>query len=75
MLTIAVGMITEPEQAEAIVVAGQADLVALARGMLFNPHWPWHAAARLGATVEGPCQYWRAAPESHKMLFGKNATG
>ncbi|HET7832466.1 MAG TPA: NADH:flavin oxidoreductase/NADH oxidase [Gallionella sp.] len=75
MLTIAVGMITEPEQAEAIVVAGQADLVALARGMLFNPHWPWHAAAKLGATVEAPCQYWRAAPENHKMLFGKNAVG
>ncbi len=75
LLTIAVGLITEPEQAEAVIVAGQADLVALGRGMLFNPHWPWQAAARLGATVEAPCQYWRAAPEGHKMLFGKNATG
>lgn len=75
MLTIAVGMITEAEQAEAVVAAGQADMVALARGMLYNPHWPWHAAAKLGATVEAPCQYWRAAPEDHKTLFGKNAIG
>ena len=46
--TIAVGLITEAEQAEAIVAGGQADAVALARAMLYDPRWPWHAAATLG---------------------------
>ncbi|OYU75572.1 MAG: oxidoreductase, partial [Burkholderiales bacterium PBB5] len=40
MPTMAVGLITEPAQAEAVIASGQADLVALARAMLFNPHWP-----------------------------------
>lgn len=68
--TIAVGLITEPEQAEAIVASGQADLVALARAMLFDPRWPWHAAAQLGATVEAPPQYWRSQPRGMNGLFG-----
>jgi len=68
--TIAVGLITEAEQAEAIVANGRADLVALARGMLFDPRWPWHAAARLGATVEAPPQYWRSQPRGMNGLFG-----
>ena len=68
--TIAVGLITEPEQAEAIVASGQADLVALARAMLFDPRWPWHAAARLGAQVEAPRQYWRSQPRGMHALFG-----
>jgi 2,4-dienoyl-CoA reductase-like NADH-dependent reductase (Old Yellow Enzyme family) len=67
--TIAVGLITEPQQAEEIVTSGQADLVALARGMLFNPHWPWHAAAALGAQVTAPPQYWRSAPTGAGTLF------
>jgi 2,4-dienoyl-CoA reductase-like NADH-dependent reductase (Old Yellow Enzyme family) len=67
--TMAVGMITEPRQAEAILTAGQADLVALARGMLYDPRWPWHAAAELGATVDAPPQYLRAAPADHAGLF------
>jgi len=71
--TIAVGLITEPEQAEAIIAGGQADLVALARGMLYDPRWPWHAAAKLGATVDAPPQYLRAAPHDHKGLFEKPA--
>lgn len=66
---IAVGLITEPEQAEAIVAQGQADLVALARTMLYDPRWPWHAAARLGAQVQAPRQYWRAQPAAFKTLF------
>jgi 2,4-dienoyl-CoA reductase-like NADH-dependent reductase (Old Yellow Enzyme family) len=70
MPTIAVGLITEPEQAEAIVASGQADLVALARGILYDPHWPWHAAARLGATVQAPRQYWRSQPRELPGLFG-----
>jgi len=60
--TIAVGFITEPEQAEAIIAEGRADLVAIGRGMLYDPRWPWHAAAKLGAQVEAPPQYWRGAP-------------
>lgn len=59
--TIAVGLITEAKQAEAIVAEGSADLVALARGMLYDPRWPWHAAAELGAQVSAPPQYWRSA--------------
>ena len=49
--TVAVGMITEPRQAEDIVASGKADMVALARGMLFDPHWAWRAAAELGGEV------------------------
>ncbi len=67
--TIAVGLITEPEQAEEIVATGQADLVALARGMLYNPRWPWHAAAALGAQVTAPPQYWRSPPVGTAQLF------
>jgi 2,4-dienoyl-CoA reductase-like NADH-dependent reductase (Old Yellow Enzyme family) len=67
--TIAVGLITEPEQAEAILAEGQADAVALARGLLYNPRWPWHAAAALGASVDAPHQYWRSQPREHPQLF------
>jgi 2,4-dienoyl-CoA reductase-like NADH-dependent reductase (Old Yellow Enzyme family) len=69
MPTIAVGLITEPAQAEAIVQKGQADMVALARAMLYNPRWPWHAAAQLGAQVHAPRQYWRSQPSNLKDLF------
>ena len=68
--TMAVGLITEPEQAEQIIAEGQADLVALARGILYDPHWPWHAAARLGAQVQAPRQYWRSQPRGLPALFG-----
>jgi 2,4-dienoyl-CoA reductase-like NADH-dependent reductase (Old Yellow Enzyme family) len=57
---MAVGLITEPRQAEAILTEHSADLVALARGMLFNPRWPWHAAMELGERVFYPKQYERA---------------
>ncbi|MDQ2779943.1 MAG: NADH:flavin oxidoreductase/NADH oxidase [Pseudomonadota bacterium] len=67
--TIAVGLITEPEQAESIIASGQADAVALARGMLYDPRWPWHAAAKLGAQVAAPKQYWRSQPRELKDLF------
>jgi len=58
--TIAVGLIRDPHHAEAIVASGQADMVALARGILNDPRWPWHAAEDLGATVAHPPQYARA---------------
>jgi 2,4-dienoyl-CoA reductase-like NADH-dependent reductase (Old Yellow Enzyme family) len=64
-----VGLITEPEQAEDIVASEQADLVALARGILYNPRWPWHAAVALGAQVTAPPQYWRSPPVSSGSLF------
>ena len=67
--TVAVGLITEAQQAEQIIASGQADLVALARGMIYDPRWAWHAAAELGATVDAPPQYWRAPPHEHKDLF------
>jgi 2,4-dienoyl-CoA reductase-like NADH-dependent reductase (Old Yellow Enzyme family) len=73
--TIAVGLITEPEQAEQILAAGQADLVAMARALLYNPRWPWHAAAQLGAQVSVPPQYWRCQPRGQGKLFGEVRTG
>ena len=69
LTSIAVGLITEPKQAEAIIAEGSADLVALARGILYEPRWPWHAAAELGARVEAPPQYWRSAPAEASQLF------
>jgi 2,4-dienoyl-CoA reductase-like NADH-dependent reductase (Old Yellow Enzyme family) len=67
--TIAVGLITEPEQAESIIANGEADAVSLARAMLYDPRWPWHAAAKLGAQVHAPKQYWRSQPREFKELF------
>lgn len=60
--TGAVGMITEPAQADAIIQSGQADMVLLARQMLRDPYWPMHAAAALGHQTSWPVQYLRAAP-------------
>lgn len=67
--SMAVGLITEPAQAEEIITSGAADMVALARAMLWNPRWPWHAAAMLGAQVEAPLQYQRSAPQGVRGLF------
>jgi 2,4-dienoyl-CoA reductase-like NADH-dependent reductase (Old Yellow Enzyme family) len=58
--TAAVGLITSPTQADAIVRDGQADLVFLARELLRDPYWPLHAAKALGTTVTWPVQYERA---------------
>jgi NADPH2 dehydrogenase len=73
--TIAVGLITDARQAEEIVSGGKAVFVALARGMLYDPRWGWHAAAQLGGTVNAPPQYWRALPHQHKDLFGDIVQG
>ena len=73
--TIAVGLITEPHQAEAIIQRGEADAIALARAMLYDPRWPWHAAAALGAQVKAPPQYWRSQPREYKDLFEGATTG
>ena len=60
ILTAAVGMITDPQQANEIISAGQADIVLLAREMLRDPYWPLHAAQALGVAIEWPVQYQRA---------------
>jgi len=73
--TIAVGLITEARQAEELVASGKADLVALARGLLYDPRWPWHAAAELGASVDGAPQYWRSQPREVKDLFRNAVVG
>ncbi len=61
--TRTVGLIIKPEHAEEIVVKGQADMVAMARCFLDDPHWGWHAAKALGADVARPVQYARAGPK------------
>ena len=66
---VAVGLITDFEQAEAIVGTGDADAIALARGILYDPRWPWHAAAHLGGKVEAPNQYLRSQPRQYRDLF------
>lgn len=66
---VAVGLITEPEQAEAIVATGDADMIGLARTILYDPRWPWHAAAKLQASVKAPPQYWRSQPSGLRTLF------
>ena len=70
MPTIGVGLITEPEHAERILHDGAAAVIGLARAKLYDPRWPWHAAARLGDRVFAPPQYWRSQPREHKALFG-----
>ena len=58
--TITVGLITDFDQAEQIVGTGDADFIAIARTILYDPRWPWHAAAHLGATER--CQTISALP-------------
>jgi 2,4-dienoyl-CoA reductase-like NADH-dependent reductase (Old Yellow Enzyme family) len=66
---VAVGLITDFDQAEAIVGTGDADLIAIARSILYDPRWPWHAAAHLGAHVHAPDQYLRSQPRQYRHLF------
>jgi 2,4-dienoyl-CoA reductase-like NADH-dependent reductase (Old Yellow Enzyme family) len=66
---MAVGLITEYQQAESILRSGDADIIALARAILYNPRWPWHAAAHFGVQVRAPKQYLRAQPRGVSNLF------
>jgi len=75
LATMSVGLITEAKEAEAIVVDGKADLIAIGRAMIFDPRWPWHAAATLGAQVVAPRQYWRSPPRELGPLFGETVLG
>jgi len=63
LITRAVGMIAEPHQAEGILEAGKADVIALGRAFLDDPRWCWRAAEALGADVPIPPQYLRAGPK------------
>jgi len=66
---IAVGLITEPAQAESILAEGRADAIAVARAILYDPRWPWHAAAELGAQLQPAPQYLRCEPRQARGLF------
>ena len=67
--TMAVGLITDPAQAQAIVATGDADMVAMARAFLWDPRWAWHAADALKAHVRPPPQYARGAPRESAEVF------
>ena len=75
MPVITVGLITDPAQAQSVLDAGQADMVALARGLLNDPRWPWRAAAQLGGTVQAPQQFWRCLPHGSPPIFGEIKIG
>jgi 2,4-dienoyl-CoA reductase-like NADH-dependent reductase (Old Yellow Enzyme family) len=69
LTTFAVGLITEPAQAEAVLQRGDADLVALARSFMYKPRWGWEAAVALDGTVSAQHQYWRSLPREAKNIF------
>lgn len=66
---MAVGLITEPKQAEMALVGNQADAIAIGRQILFNPHWPYLAAHELGGKVDAPPSYWRSEPALRVNIF------
>jgi 2,4-dienoyl-CoA reductase-like NADH-dependent reductase (Old Yellow Enzyme family) len=66
--TRAVGLITDPRQAEQILAAGSADMIALARAFLDDPRWGWRAADRLGAKAHSPLQYHLARSEGWRRI-------
>jgi 2,4-dienoyl-CoA reductase-like NADH-dependent reductase (Old Yellow Enzyme family) len=67
--TWTVGMITKARQAEEIIASGKADVVALARGMMFDPRWAWHAAEELGVDTEYSRMYARCEPSQWPEVF------
>jgi 2,4-dienoyl-CoA reductase-like NADH-dependent reductase (Old Yellow Enzyme family) len=67
--TMAVGLITTAEQAQAVIESGDADMVAIARALLYKPRWPWEAAAHLNAHVSASPQYWRCLPPEAAHVF------
>ncbi len=67
IVTRSAGHIVQPQQAEDLIASGQADMVALARALLDNPRWPWHAADHLGAKITYPPQFARAAADVWKV--------
>ncbi len=73
--TMTVGLITDPHQAEEILQAGDADLIALARAFLYKPRWAWEAATALGGTVSSNERYWRCLPREAQAIFGNVKIG
>jgi len=73
LTTLAVGLITDAQQAEALLQRGDADLVALARAFLYNPRWGWQAAAVLQGQTQAAPQYWRCLPREAAHVFGPDA--
>ncbi len=71
MPVVAVGLINDFDHAEAIIANGDADMIGLARALLYNPRWPWHAAAHLGAQIKVAPQFLRSQPARHRGLFIK----
>ncbi len=69
--TMAVGVITSPHQAEQALRDGAADMIALARGMTYDPRWAWHAAEALRETASFPPQYARSHPSMRMGDFTK----
>ena len=69
MPTMGVGYINEPEFAEQVIASGRADMVAMARGMLYDPRFAWHAAEALGAEASYPTRYQRSQPELWPNAF------
>ncbi len=69
--TMAVGMIRDARLAESVVADGKADMVALARGLLYEPHWAWRAAEELGVDAAYPCQYERSKPSAWPEAFAE----
>ncbi|OCW56343.1 NADH:flavin oxidoreductase/NADH oxidase [Hoeflea olei] len=65
--TIAVGMLSDPKLANEVLVRGEADLIAIGRGMLFNPRWAWHACQTLEGTMRVPDQYFRCHPSMRNL--------
>mgnify|MGYP000108725929 CR=1 FL=1 len=75
MATMAVGLITEPIQAEEILQNHEADLIALARAFLYKPRWGWEAAAALQGHVSASPQYWRCLPREAQAVFADVKVG
>lgn len=67
--TMAVGQITDPLQAETILATGQADMIAIARGMLWDPRWAWKAAVALGEKIALPAPHARCNPALRAKPF------
>ena len=73
--TMTVGLITDPHEAEAILQAGDADLIAMARAFLYKPRWGWEAAAALEGQVMANERYWRCLPREAQAVFGSVKIG
>ena len=74
IVTMTVGLIDKPRQAEQIIASGQADMVALARGALYDPRWAWHAAEELGCETAYPPKYRVCHPSLRPQLFPHRRT-